>query len=333
MGNYMLSAFRNWKVRGAAFGILAALIVAGVMTVHPGSSRWIGSSARPFAVKVLVVTMFDGETGPWLHNEKLGRTFSVATMDEPMHCGTEGLCVATIGEGKANAAMSMSAILADEQLDLGSAYFITAGVAGVRPDTGTLGDADWANWVVDYEIGGHHVSKEADPTVPFDYQKGHDEGTTVYHLSPELVATAYELTKDLPLTDSADADADRVHYAGQAGKKPRVSRCDTVTADDFWTGSDASGTAQYVVDQWTNSEGTYCTSQQEDNATAGVLAKHGYLERYLSLRAASDFDQPYLGESADHVLNTFPGGNIAVANAYAVGSAVAHYLLSQPTRH
>jgi purine nucleoside permease len=328
----MRNAFRNWKIRAAALGILAALVVVAV-TVSLVSSQRTESSARPFAVKVLVVTMFDGETGPWLQNEKLGRTFTVATMEQPMHCGTDGLCVATIGEGKANAATSMSAILADEQLDLGSAYFLTAGIAGVTPETGTLGDADWANWVVDYEIGGHHVSKETDPTVPFGYEKGDDEGTTVYHLNQKLVATAYKLTKDLPLADNADAEADRARYAGQAGKKPHVSRCDTVTADDSWTGRAASETAQHVVDQWTNNEGTYCTSQQEDNATATVLAKHGYLDRYLSLRTASDFDQPYTGESTIDALNTFPGGSIAIANAYAVGSAVAHYLVSPPAHH
>jgi purine nucleoside permease len=325
----MRNAFRNWKFRGAALGILAALVVVAV-TVSLVSSQRTESSARPFAVKVLVITMFDGETGPWLQNEKLGRTFTVATMDHPMHCGTDGLCVATIGEGKANAATSMSAILADEQLDLASAYFLTAGIAGVTPETGTLGDADWANWVVDYEIGGHHVSKETDPTVPFGYQKGDDEGTTVYQLNQKLVTRAYTLTKDLPLADNADAEAARARYEGQAGKKPQVSRCDTVTADDYWTGRDASETAQHVVDQWTNGEGAYCTGQQEDNATATVLAKHGYLDRYLSLRAASDFDQPYPGESTVDVLNTFPGGAIAVANAYTVGSAVAHYFTSQP---
>ena len=329
----MLSVLRNWKVRGAAFGILAVVVGLVVMTVDLASSHRAESSARPFAVKVLVVTMFDGETGPWLRSEKLGRTYAVSAMDEPIHCGAEGLCVATIGEGKANAATSMSAILADRRLDLASAYFLTAGVAGTSPETGTLGDADWANWVVDYEIGGHHVSKETDPTVPFGYEKSDDQGTTVYHLNQKLVATAYELTKNLPLADDTVAEADRVHYASQAGKKPQVSRCDTVTADDYWAGRDASETAQYVVDQWTNNEGTYCTSQQEDNATAGVLAKHGYLDRYLSLRTASDFDQPYPGESIEEVLNAYPGSSIAVANAYTVGSAVAHYFMSQPTPH
>jgi purine nucleoside permease len=324
----MRSTFGNKKVRGAVFGVLVALVGLGAVTV--AWSHRIESSARPFQVKVLVVTMFDGETGPWLQREKLGRPFTVPAMDKPVNCGTQGLCVATIGEGKANAAASMSAILADKQLDLTSAYFMTAGIAGITPEKGTLGDADWANWVVDYEIGGHHISKATDPAVPFGYEKGDDEGTTAYHLNQQLVDTAYTLTKNLPLADSPDAQSDRVRYAGQAGKKPQVSRCDTVTADDFWTGSDDSATSQYIVNLWTNDQGTYCTSQQEDNATADVLAKHGYLGRYLSLRTASDFDQPYPGESADDVLNSFPGSSIAFANAYTVGSAVAHYLMNQP---
>jgi purine nucleoside permease len=323
------STFGNWKVRGAVLGVLLALVGFGAVAVKMASAH----PARPFAVKVLVITMFDGETGTWLQNEKLGRAFTVAAMEEPMHCDTQGLCVATIGEGKANAAAGMSAILADTALDLTSAHFMTAGIAGINPKVGTLGDADWANWVVDEEIGGHHISKATDPTVPFGYEKGEDAGSTVYHLNQQLVDAAYTLTKNLKLADSPEAASDRAHYTGQAGKTPQVSRCDTVTADDFWTGSDASATAQYVVDLWTNKQGTYCTSQQEDNATVDVLAKHGYLNRYLSLRTASDFDQPYPGQSAHDVLNTFPGGSIAFANAYTVGSAVAHYLVDHPAHH
>ena len=121
----MPRALRNWKVRVAALGVLAALVGLAV-TADLGRYHPTESAARPFDVKVLVVTMFDGETGPWLQNEELGRTFTVPAMDEPMHCGANGLCVATIGEGKANAATSMSAIVADKQLDLTSAYFITA---------------------------------------------------------------------------------------------------------------------------------------------------------------------------------------------------------------
>jgi purine nucleoside permease len=317
---------RSW-LRDALFGILAVIVGWAVAASLVAPNR---AGPAPFRVKVLVVTMFSGETGPWLQHETWERAFAIPAMREPMRCETGGLCVATIGEGKANAATSMSAILADRQIDVASAYFVTAGIAGVAPAAGTLGDADWASWVVDYEMGGHHISKETDPNLPFGYQKGDDQGTTVYHLNQKLVATAYELTKNLPLADSADAAADRGHYAGQAGRKPQVSRCDTVTSDDYWTGRDASETAHYVVDLWTDNQGTYCTNQQEDNATAAVLAGHGYLNRYLTLRAASDFDQPYEGESVHDVLNTFPGGSIATANAYTVASAVAHYLANQP---
>jgi purine nucleoside permease len=320
--------FQGRKVR-VAVRVVVATCVAMVVSATSLSCHRIESAVDRVEVAVLVVTMFDGEAASWLRNEQLDRTLTVPTIDAPMHCDTEGLCVATIGQGKANAAANLSAILVEEQLDLTSAYFMTAGIAGVNPKIGTLGDAAWADWVVDYEMGGHHISDDTDPTVPFGYQKGQDQGTTVYRLNQQLVSMAYELTKDLPLANSADAEAARAHYAGQAGRTPQVSRCDTVTADDFWTGSDASETAEYIVDQWTNNDGTYCTSQQEDNATAAVLARHGYLSRYLSLRTASDFDQPYAGQSARQVLTTFPGSGIAFANAYTVGSSVAHYLMSR----
>ncbi|MGW4486235.1 GNAT family N-acetyltransferase [Amycolatopsis sp. NPDC004368] len=212
------------------------------------------------------------------------------------------------------------------QLDLTGTYFLTSGVAGVAPAEGTLGFAARAGWVVDYDLG-HHVSPATDPTVVHGYLKGDPVGTNAYRLDPQLVSLAYHLTANTPLADSAEAAADRVHYAGQAGRTPFVTRCDTVTGDDYWTGQDAFETAAYLVGQWTNGTGTYCTTQQEDNATATVLARHDRLDHCLSLRTASDFDQPYPGQSAADRLSTFPGFTISVANAYAVASRVAHHLI------
>jgi purine nucleoside permease len=54
----------------------------------------------------------------------------------------------------------------------------------------------------------------------------------------------------------------------------------------------------------------------------------GYLNRYLNLRTASDFDQPYAGQTLQDLLSNYPGGDIAIANAYLAGSKVAHYLLT-----
>jgi purine nucleoside permease len=107
--------------------------------------------------------------------------------------------------------------------------------------------------------------------------------------------------------------------------------CDTITGDDYWTGAELSETADYITSVWTKNAGRYCTTQMEDSATATVLARHGYLNRYLSLRTASDFDQPYPGQSVQDVLAKFPGAKAAVENAYRVGSVMAHHLMEQPS--
>lgn len=306
--------------------VALALVVALGLIVLPrvGVAHAAASSIRP---KVLVLTMFDAETAPWLAGEKLTRTISVPAMSEPLHCdANSALCVATIGEAKVNAATSMSAMLNDRALDLSHSYFITSGIAGTSPTSGTLGFAAWADWAVDYDQG-HHVSPETDPAIPHGYLKGQDTGTDVYRLNPSLVREAYTLTKNIPLADSAEAAQDRAHYPGQQGRKPFVTTCATLTGDDYWAGKDASATANYIAGQWTSGAARYCTTQQEDNATAGVLQKYGLLDHYLSLRTASDFDQPYAGESATDLLAMFPGFTIATENAYRVASTMAHHLI------
>ncbi|MFD0856097.1 purine nucleoside permease, partial [Actinomadura adrarensis] len=210
------------------------------------------------------------------------------------------------------------------------AYFITAGIAGTSPDTGTLGFAAWARWLVDFDLG-HHVLPEEAPEIPHGYLPMDDAGTNVYRLNEKLVRKAYELTKDLKLTDSEDAIANRAKYPQQVGKKPFVAMCDTVTGDNFWGGKKMSQRAEYIMGLKTQNQGRYCTTQMEDNATATVLARHGYLQRYLSVRTASDFDQPYPGQTVEDVLTNFPGFVPAVANAYAAASTVADHLLKQNT--
>lgn len=309
-----------------SFSILLVAAI-GLLTIvrTTGGDRAYASSAS-LQPKVLVLTMFDLETQPWLDREHLTRTIDVPAIAEPLHCDPHGrLCVATIGEGKVNAATSVSALLNDQSMNLAGTYVLTSGIAGTSPNNGTLGFAAWSDWVVDYDLG-HHVSKETDPTIPNGYLKGDPTGTNAYQLNPNLVHEAYALTKNVALADDKQAAQNRAQYPGQKDRKPFVTTCAAVTGDDFWIGKDASETADYIVGQWTNGATHYCTSEQEDNATAGVLQKYGYLDHYLSLRTASDFDQPFAGQSAADALSAFPGANIAVENAYRVASVVAHHL-------
>ncbi len=319
---------RSVLVLAAAVLALVITTILGILSLSHMNPRSPVAGPGRLVVRVLVLTMFDGETAPWLATESLPILVSVPGAYAPLHCAGSGLCVATIGEGKSNAASSVTAILDSSQLDLHRSYFLTAGIAGIPPSVGTLGFAAWARWLIDWDLGHHLLPGNA----PHGYLPGQEVGTNVYQLNGTLVDTAYRLTKNLQLHDSPEAASARSHYSGQAGRQPYVAACDTVTGDDYWAGQELSQTAQYITDLRTNGQGHYCTTQQEDNATATALARHGYLDRYLSLRTASDFDEPFPGQSVPDLLGTFPGYQPAVENEYLVGSTVAHYLLTHGIR-
>lgn len=311
---------REYGVRSRDVVTLLMIVMASAVTACCAA----GPPSR-FPVRVLVITMFGAETAPWLEHESLPSTVKVPYVADPLHCDSKGLCVATIGEGKSNAVASMSALLDDADLDFRDAYFLTAGIAGTPPGNGTLGFAAWARWIVDWDLG-HHLQPVSAPGIPYGYLPYDDQHTNVFHLNEKLVDKAFELTKGLVLSDSAEAVEARSHYPGQAGRKPFTTVCDTVTGDDYWVGVESSRAAQYVTGVWTKNEGNYCTAEMEDSGTATALARHGYLSRYLDLRTASDFDQPYSGESEQDLLSKFPGAKPAVENAYLIGSTVAYYL-------
>ncbi|POM27421.1 Purine nucleoside permease (NUP) [Actinomadura rubteroloni] len=307
--------------------LLAAALAAALAVVGGVPLSYAAERGGPTRVRVLVVTMFGGETAPWLKNRSLPVPVRVDGVPDPLHCDRAGLCVVTTGQGKANTAATMTAVLTSRRLDLRGAYFITAGIAGTSPKTGTLGFAAWAHYIVDYDLG-HHLPPEEAPSHPYGFVQLGNVGTNVFQLDDALVDTAYRLTKDMTLTDTPTAAAERAHYPGQAGTLPKVAVCDTVTGDNWWAGKTLSEKAQYITGLWTKGKGTYCTTQMEDNATAAVLARFGRLDHYLNLRTASNFDQPYPGQTLEQHLASNSGAfGTSTQNAYLVASKVADHLL------
>lgn len=320
------SVTRRARLTAAALAA-AILVVLGASPASDAAVRPPWPGAR-LPVRVLVITMFEDETAPWLAHESLPLRVPVRGASAPLRCGPRGMCVAQLGMGKSNAATSMTAILDSPRLDLRRTVFITAGIAGTSPKSGTLGFAAWARWVVDWDLGRHLLPATA-PGVPHGYLPGRDVGTNVFHLDEALVRQAYRLTRNLTLTDSPQAVAERAHYPGQAGLRPYVATCDTITGDDYWVGTELSETAEYITALRTGGRGRYCTAQQEDNATATALARHGRLGRYLVLRTAANFDQPWPGQTVlQHLSSPSPARGPAVENAYLVASTVAHHLLA-----
>jgi Purine nucleoside permease len=292
---------------------------------------------NPFAVKVLIITMFNVESDAWLSNENFDCSVPKPVgADRDVYCETTtSICLTIIGVDKVNATASMMALLRDTKeftFDAQSSYFMTTGTASTSPSTGTLGFAAWARWVVDWDQGFHLLPATV-PGVPFGYippRTSFPDETSVFQLNAGLAQLAAQITSHLSLQDSAAASADRRLYPGQAHQHPYVTLCDTITGDNIWAGKKLSLERQYITSSLTNGAGKNCTYEQEDSGVAAALKRVNadFLNHYLNLRVASAFDQPYPGQTVIDFVNAgFRVNDIAAANLYLVGSTMAHYLV------
>ncbi len=105
-------------------------------------------------------------------------------------------------------------------------------------------------------------------------------------------------------------------------------QCVTLAGDTWWSGKYIGERARSWTKQLTDGKGTYCTTQQEDNATYEALKRAAStgrvdLNRIAALRSGSDFDRPYDGQTAaDNLLNYAAQGGFAPAleNLYRAGN-------------
>jgi len=291
-------------------------------------------------VKVLVISMFGPEAQPWIDAYKLKFNITVPGLspDYPaVHCNLQGLCNLTTGMGHANAAASVTALLHSGRFDLRQTYVLVAGIAGIDPAQGTVGSAAWARWAVDFGIAW-----ELDPReMPAGWETGYfgintkgpgekpplDYRTEVFHLNEALSNKAYALSKNAVLADSAEAVAFRAKFpSAPANQPPAVVQCDTMAGDTWYAGTRLSNHARAWTKLLTDGQGTYCTTQQEDNATIEALKRADAaglvdLQRVAVLRTGSDFDRPYPGQAdVDGLLNYQAQGGFVPATQNLVNA-------------
>lgn len=312
-------------------------------------------------VKAVVVTMFEigADTGDkpaefqnWVERYPLDSKIDFPQGYRDLRFNEEdGVLGIVTGIGTARAAASIMALGMDPRFDLSEAYWLVAGIAGVDPNDMSLGSAAWAEWLVDGDL-----SHEIDPReIPEDWKYGYmplrsaeypwstpppenNEGA-VYRLDTDLVEWAYQLTKDVPIKDTADMKALRERYVGypNAQKPPFVLKGDQLAAMTFWHGKLMNDWANDWVDYWSEGEGEFVTSAMEETGTMQSLtflsnAGKVDLQRVLVLRTASNFSMPYPGIGAvENLAGEKKGGYSAfipsLEAAFDVGSAVIRELI------
>ncbi|RVV97577.1 purine nucleoside permease [Mesobaculum littorinae] len=323
-------------------------LLAATTAIVPLSVAAQEEAQQPVAPKVLVITMFAGETQPWQDALTLDTAVAVPGLPASapeLHCN-EDLCVMTTTMGFANAAASVAAVALADEIDLSDSYVVVAGIGGVDPEEGTLGSAHWARYVVD---GGlrHQIDPREIPqgwtTGAFDLgtaepgqaEGGWSAGTEVYALNADLAQRAFDITRDVALADGDTAAEYRATYTQEAAQRaPFVSLCDTVSADTYWHGAVIAAEVEDRVAQLTDGAGTYCTTQMEDNATLAALeradaAGRVQMDRVAVLRTGSNFDRPAEGQTAAESLASDSGGfGPATENAFRVANAFAETVIA-----
>jgi purine nucleoside permease len=308
-----------------------------------------GSKGQP--VKVMIISMFGPEGQVWLDHLGPWRSITVPGLspDYPtVQCNRQQICVMTTGMGHANATASIMALTFSSRFDLRHTYFMVAGIAGIDPQQGTVGSAAWADYLVDFgiqwEIDAREIpsgwntgylginTKSPSDKPPLDYR------TEVFQLNPRLIDAAFALSHNVTLSDGAEAQAARAKFNyAPANRPPTVIRCDTLAGDTWWSGTALGERARQWTKILTDGKGTYCTTQQEDNSTYEALkraaADHRVdLQRIAVLRAGSDFDRPYAGQtSADNLLNYAAQGGFTVAlnNLFLAGNPLVQDIVSR----
>ncbi|HTV50536.1 MAG TPA: hypothetical protein VME21_05070 [Steroidobacteraceae bacterium] len=313
----------RWKWRslvrapgnGAVFGVLAVLLLAG--TAGAGSSGVAPARATPLHVKVLVINLFGLEAKPWIAALAPTRDIAVPGLSSEyplVRCNAEEVCQMTTDMGHANAAASTMAVLLSGRFDLRQTYFLIAGIAGIDPARGTLGSAAWARYLVDAGIAHEIDARELPPGWSDGYFGVMTNGpkevpkleyhTEVFRLDEALLQQALALSRGAQLEDADDLRAYRRHFPeAAANHPPSVIQCDTLTGDTWWSGRRLGEHARQWTRLLTDGKGTYCTTQEEDNAvltalTRGSQARLLDLRRVADLRTGSDFDRPYPGQPA-----------------------------------
>jgi purine nucleoside permease len=323
----------------ATLAIAMALGATACANAEDGDLRDRGDAREP---KVMIISMFGPEGQVWLDHLGPWREVKVPGLspDYPLvHCNRAEVCVVTTGMGHANAAASTMALVFSRVFDLSRTYFMVAGIAGINPEQGTVGSAAWARYLVDFGIQWELDARE----IPSGWTTGYlgintrsptekpplDYRTEVFQLNEALLQKAYALSSRVVLGDSAEAQAARARFSdAPANQPPTVLLCDTVAGDTWFSGTLLGQRASEWTRILTDGKGVYCTTQQEDNATYEALKRGASLKlvdlnRVAVLRAGSDFDRPYAGQtSADNLLNyaTQGGFTVALQNLYLAGN-------------
>ena len=307
------------------------------------------TAAKPWPVRVVVVTTFQPEFTGWQQREHLDETVPFAGGVEPLRTNKEHTVLGMVsGMTLVNATASMMALGLDPRFDLTHAYILINGIAGVDPKVASLGSAAWAKFVVG-DISRMADLREAPKDWPYGWYPAGATGPNpatidmsrlgrgnIYPLNGALVDWAYAKTKDLKLEDDPRAAKVRTLFTEfpEAQRPPFVLIGDSFASDVFWHGAILTQFARDWVRLWTGGKGRFAMTEMEDSGFMEAVERLHVLHRLnrnrvLVLRTGSNYSQQEPGlDAIAPGSGGFAGGRIAFANGPLVGGAIVDELLA-----
>lgn len=348
--------------RAAPAGVPVAspTLVAAVQACAPAAP-----CAARLPVRVVIVTMFEigadtgdeaGEFQLWRERRHLDTRIAFPQSYHDLYYDPRtGVLAMVTGVGSARSSSAAMALGLDPRFDLGQAYWLIAGIAGIDPADASIGSAAWARYSVDGDLA-HEIDAREIPAgwkngfFPLD-AKGPEDGTrrsdpsgVMFALNPGLRDWAYELTRGVTIPDDPGIAKERARYTGFpiAQRPPFVLKGDQLSAMTFWHGRFLTDWANGWVDEWTGGKGRFVTSAMEETGTLQALTylnKAGRADwrRVMLLRTGSNYTMPPPGISAADYLKQenagYSGMRVSVESLYVVGSKVIDTLLADWDRY
>lgn len=297
-----------------------------------GLNETMYTEYRDYSPKVFIVNMFSLEQAPFLERYNFTHKITIPGLSplyNTIHCDENyELCEVTTGEGEINAASTLTALSLSPLFDLSRTFFLVAGIAGISPLKGTIGDVTFARFaiqILEYEVDARELPSNW-TTGYFDH--GTDEpnvypgniyGTEIFELNTNLRDRALELAESAFLYNGTEINEETrlSYYYSPANTTPKAIACDTLTGDTYYFGELLDQTFDNYTTLLTNGTGNYCTSQQEDNATLEALiraAAFGLVDfsRIVLMRTASDFtyDDNFSGNKTIEFFTEYDQGGI-----------------------
>jgi len=308
---------------GALLALAAPVQAAQAVPAHPRPAAPAARSA-PLEVRMVVVTAFEigadtgdmaGEYQAWAEEMPQALPFPLGYRDlryDPVR----KLLLLSTGIGTNRAAASTMALGLDPRFDLSKAYWLVAAIAGVNPETASIGSAAWIGDVVDTDYGYLVDPREAPEGWPYGmFARGasgpyaqplpEDKSFNLFETNRGLRDWAYGLTKSVVLPDTPNLRKIREGYAAYpaATRPPSVMTGDEATGQTFWHGAMLNRHTERWVSYWTGGKGTFVMTGMEDSgvlASLRQLAKTGRADsrRAMILRTGSNYSLQPAGKSA-----------------------------------